>query len=338
MNQNFFKNKSLLITGGTGSFGSSYVKFLLQNKYPLSRIIIFSRDEFKQDLLQKELNSKKNPNLRFFLGDVRDKERLIYAFKDLDYVIHAAALKQVPAAEYNPMEFVKTNVFGAQNIVEAALYNDVKQVLALSTDKAVAPINLYGATKLCSDKIFIAANNIVGKKNSKFSVVRYGNVLGSRGSVLPEFLKAKLKKKFFEITDTRMTRFNILMKEAIELVDWSLKNCLGGEIIIPKLKSYKITDLAKAIESKSKLKITGIRPGEKIHEELITEADSYNCFEQKKCYLIVEDKNIKKFSEKLKIRKIQKVFSYTSDKNSFLSVKELEKIILKNFTKNYTFE
>jgi UDP-N-acetylglucosamine 4,6-dehydratase (inverting) len=338
MNKSFFKNKSLLITGGTGSFGSSYVRFLLQNKYPLSRIIIFSRDEFKQDLLQKEFNFKKNSNLRFFLGDVRDKERLIYAFKDLDYVIHAAALKQVPASEYNPIEFVKTNVFGAQNIVEAALHNDVKQVLALSTDKAVAPANLYGATKLCSDKIFIAANNIVGKKNSKFSVVRYGNVLGSRGSVLPEFLKAKLNKKIFKITDTRMTRFNILMKEAIELVDWSLKNCLGGEIVVPKLKSYKIIDLAKAIEAKSKLKIVGIRPGEKLHEELITVADSYNCFEQKKCYLIVEEKNIEKFSKKLKIKKIKKAFSYTSDKNDFLSVKEIEKIILKNFKNNYTFE
>jgi len=338
MNKSFFKNKSLLITGGTGSFGSSYVRFLLQNKYPLSRIIIFSRDEFKQDLLQKEFNFKKNSNLRFFLGDVRDKERLIYAFKDLDYVIHAAALKQVPASEYNPIEFVKTNVFGAQNIVEAALHNDVKQVLALSTDKAVAPANLYGATKLCSDKIFIAANNIVGKKNSKFSVVRYGNVLGSRGSVLPEFLKAKLNKKIFKITDTRMTRFNILMKEAIELVDWSLKNCLGGEIVVPKLKSYKIIDLAKAIEAKSKLKIVGIRPGEKLHEELITVADSYNCFEQKKCYLIVKEKNIEKFSKKLKIKKIKKAFSYTSDKNDFLSVKEIEKIILKNFKNNYTFE
>ncbi len=207
-----FKNKSILITGGTGSFGKNFINYLLKNKFPFSRIVIFSRDEFKQDQLQKELNLKKHQNLRFFLGDVRDKDRLLYAFKDLDFVIHAAALKQVPAAEYNPIEFIKTNVLGAQNVIEASLERNVSKVLALSTDKAVAPINLYGATKLCSDKLFISANNITGKGTTSFSVVRYGNVLGSRGSVLPEFLKIKSKNKIFNITDLNMTRFNILME------------------------------------------------------------------------------------------------------------------------------
>ena len=322
-----FKNKSILITGGTGSFGKSFIKFILKKKYPFSRIIIFSRDEFKQHLLQKELDIKKHSNLRFFLGDVRDKERLLYAFRDLDYVIHAAALKQVPAAEYNPIEFIKTNVVGAQNIVEASLEKNIKQVLALSTDKAVSPINLYGATKLCSDKIFIAANNITGPRQTKFSVVRYGNVLGSRGSVLPEFLKAKSKNNLFTITDPEMTRFNILMKDAIELVDWSLKNSAGGEIIIPKLKSFKVIDLAKAINSRTKIKIVGIRPGEKLHEELMCLADSYSCYDLKKCYLIIQDNYLHKFPKNIKKYKIKKFFSYNSKNNVFLSVEELKKII-----------
>ena len=231
---NLYKNKSILITGGTGSFGKSFVSYLLKKKYPFSRIIIFSRDEFKQAEMAKQFVEKNNSNLRFFLGDVRDKERLLFAFRDIDYVIHAAALKQVPAAEYNPIEFIKTNVLGSQNIIEASLINKVTKVLALSTDKAVAPINLYGATKLCAEKLFVAANNIVGKNKTSFSIIRYGNVMGSRGSVLPEFLKHNTKN-IFNITDLRMTRFNILMQEAINLVTWSLENSLGGEIFIPKL-------------------------------------------------------------------------------------------------------
>ena len=327
---NIYKNKSILVTGGTGSFGKSFISYLLKKKFPFSRIIIFSRDEFKQHELARELNAKKNYNLRFFLGDVRDKDRLLYAFKNLDFVIHAAALKQVPAAEYNPIEFIKTNIIGAQNIIEAAVHNNVEKVLALSTDKAVAPINLYGATKLCSDKLFIAANNIVGKNKTKFSVVRYGNVMGSRGSVLPEFLKNNSKKLIYNITDIRMTRFNMLMHEAIDLVISSLKNCLGGEIIVPKLKSFKVVDLARAINSNCEFKIIGIRPGEKIHEELITEAESLNTFEFKDYFLISSDNLEKKFFSKIKSKKIKKSFSYNSKDNIFLTVNEI-KALVKNF-------
>jgi UDP-N-acetylglucosamine 4,6-dehydratase (inverting) len=326
-----FKNKSILITGGTGSFGKNFINYLLRKKFPFARIIIFSRDEFKQDQLQKELDSKNNKNLRFFLGDVRDKDRLLYAFKDLDFVIHAAALKQVPAAEYNPIEFIKTNVLGAQNIIEAALENNVNKVLALSTDKAVAPINLYGATKLCSDKLFISANNYVGKNMTKFSVVRYGNVLGSRGSILPEFLKKKSQEKIFNITDLNMTRFNILMNDAIDLVVLALNNAMGGEIFVPKLKSFKVTDLAKAIDGKCKFKVIGIRPGEKLHEELITVADSHNCFDFPKYFLIIQDNFQKRYSKKILKKKIKFLHSYNSEKNIFLSVKEIKDILLKNF-------
>jgi UDP-N-acetylglucosamine 4,6-dehydratase (inverting) len=327
-----FKNKSILITGGTGSFGKNFINYLLKNKFPFSRIVIFSRDEFKQDQLQKELNIKKHTNLRFFLGDVRDKDRLLYAFKELDFVIHAAALKQVPAAEYNPIEFIKTNVLGAQNIIEAALERNISKVLALSTDKAVAPINLYGATKLCSDKLFISANNITGKNKTLFSVVRYGNVLGSRGSVLPQFLKIKSKDKVFNITDLNMTRFNILMEDAINMVVLALNKAVGGEIFVPKLKSFKITDLAKAIDSKCKFNISGIRPGEKIHEELITAADSYNCYNFNDYFLIVQENFKKRYGKKIINKKIKAPFIYNSEKNVFLTIKEIRDIIFKDFS------
>ena len=327
-----FKNKSILITGATGSFGKNFITHLLKNKYPFSRIVIFSRDEFKQDQLQKKLNLKKHKNLRFFLGDVRDKDRLLYAFKDLDFVIHAAALKQVPAAEYNPIEFIKTNVLGAQNIIEAALERKVSKVLALSTDKAVAPINLYGATKLCSDKLFIAANNITGKSITSFSVIRYGNVLGSRGSVLPEFLKIKSKDKIFNITDPDMTRFNISMTEAINLVVLALNEALGGEIFVPKLKSFKITDLAKAIDDKCKFNITGIRPGEKLHEELITIADSYNCFDFNRYFLIIQESFQKRHGKKIINKRIKFPYSYNSEKNIFLTIKEIKENISRDFS------
>ena len=327
---NLYKNKSILITGGTGSFGKSFVSYLLKKKYPFSRIIIFSRDEFKQAEMAKQFVEKNNSNLRFFLGDVRDKERLLFAFRDIDYVIHAAALKQVPAAEYNPIEFIKTNVLGSQNIIEASLINKVTKVLALSTDKAVAPINLYGATKLCAEKLFVAANNIVGKNKTSFSIIRYGNVMGSRGSVLPEFLKHNTKN-IFNITDLRMTRFNILMQEAINLVVWSLENSLGGEIFIPKLKSFKITDLAKSVNEKYKFNVTGIRPGEKLHEELITFLESSFTFDLGNLYSILPRNLQHKYNKKLLQKKIKKPFSYNSEENNFLSIKEIKKILKENF-------
>jgi len=322
-----FKNKSILITGGTGSFGKNFINYLLKNKFPFSRIVIFSRDEFKQDQLQIELNIKKHKNLRFFLGDVRDKDRLLYAFKDLDFVIHAAALKQVPAAEYNPIEFIKTNVLGAQNIIEASLQRNIFKVLALSTDKAVAPINLYGATKLCSDKLFIAANNIKGKKNIKFSVIRYGNVMASRGSVLETFLQQK-KSKVLHITDKNMTRFNINMNEAIDFVLYCLINFKGGEIFIPKIPSFYIVDLARAVSEDCKIKIIGIRPGEKIHEEMISSYDSPNTIDLGKCYAILNPYNYKFYKNQ---KFLPEGFVYKSNtNNNFLSVTQLKKIIKKH--------
>ena len=252
--KNHFKNKKILITGGTGSFGNAFVNYIVNNKLPLKKIIIYSRDEFKQFKMAEKFPIKKFSFMRYFLGDVRDKDRLSRALGDVDIVIHAAALKQVPLAEYNPIEYIKTNILGAQNIIEASLDNNVEKVIALSTDKAASPINLYGATKLCSDKLFVAANNIKGNKKIFFSVVRYGNVMGSRGSVIPLFLETK-KKNFFPITDTKMTRFNISLEEAVKMVIWSIQNLKGGEILVPKIPSFKITDLAKAICMKTKLKI-----------------------------------------------------------------------------------
>ena len=249
-----FNNKTLLITGGTGTFGVNFIKYLIDNKINFKKIIIFSRDEFKQFNLQNSFDKKILNKLRFFLGDIRDKERLKSAFKDVDIIIHAAALKQVPAAEYNPIEFIKTNILGAQHIVEAAIEANVKKVVSLSTDKACSPINLYGATKLCADKLFISANNIKGDDNIAFSVVRYGNVFGSRGSVFHEFEKQK-KKKLIKITHKDMTRFNIFIEDAIKMVLWSCKNCIGGEILVPKLKSFKVIDLANLIAPKTKKKL-----------------------------------------------------------------------------------
>ena len=251
------QNKTILITGGTGSFGNKFISLSLKK---FKKIIIFSRDEMKQDLMEKKYNQKKYPNLRFFLGDIRDKERLKFAFRDVDIVLHAAALKQVPRAEYNPIEYVKTNVMGAQNIIEASLDTKVSKVIALSTDKAVSPINLYGATKLCSDKLFLAANNIKGRSNKIFSVLRYGNVTMSRGSVIPFFLNNK--SNTYLVTDTKMTRFCISLEESVKAALWSIKNAKGGEIIIPKVPSYKIVDLVKAINKNAKIKIIGIRDGE----------------------------------------------------------------------------
>ena len=339
-------NKSILITGGTGTFGKAFVKNIL-SKYKIKRLVIFSRDEFKQYEMSKTFPSAKFPCIRFFIGDVRDKNRLSLAFENIDLVIHAAALKQVDTAEYNPFEYINTNIIGAENVIEASLNCGVKQVIALSTDKASSPINLYGATKLCSDKLFIAANNIKGSKNIKFSVVRYGNVLGSRGSVVPMFLS--LKNNEFPITDKRMTRFNITIDQAIKFVLKSIKEAFGGEIFIPKIPSYRIIDVAKAVNNNCKLKLIGIRPGEKLHEEMITASDSFNSLELKDYYVILPRLNLNskyskysKFENEyflknyyLKNKKAKKVpenFSYNSyDNKHYLTINEIRKIIKYNY-------
>lgn len=329
---NKLKNKTILVTGGTGSFGSSFIKHILNTKYKVKKIIIFSRDELKQFQLKNKLNDKKNI-LRFFLGDVRDKERLTFALKDVDIVVHAAALKQVPAAEYNPIEFVKTNVIGSQNVIEASIDAKVEKVIALSTDKAVSPINLYGATKLCSDKLFVAANNITGKQNTTFSIVRYGNVLGSRGSILDEFIKQNKLKQKFKITDLKMTRFNILMKDAIELVIWTINNLSGGEIVIPKLKSLWIKDLARSINKNSKFNVIGIRPGEKLHEELMSKSDSYNVYELKDKLLLISNQLTSYKRKSKNFKKLKNFSSYNSLENKFLKISEIKKLINQHLKK-----
>lgn len=320
-----FKDKTILITGGTGSFGQALINYLLKIKNQPKKIIVFSRDELKQFHMSKVFDQKKFSNIRFFLGDIRDKDRLKLAFKDVDIVVHAAALKQVPAAEYNPFEFIKTNVIGSQNIVEACLDSKVKNVVALSTDKASSPINLYGATKLCGDKLFIGANNIKGKQDIKFSVVRYGNVMGSRGSVLQNFLEQK-KKGILDITDIKMTRFNINMQEAIQSVINALAKSKGGEIFVPKIPSFFITDLAKAVCQNCKIKIIGIREGEKIHEEMISKNESFRTVDLGSYYAIL-NRNIFKYYKNYKF--LDSNFAYMSNTNKdFLTVKQLKKIII----------
>jgi UDP-N-acetylglucosamine 4,6-dehydratase len=327
-NINFFKKKTLLITGGTGSFGKAFLKFLLNKKIPLKKIIIFSRDELKQYEMSLDFPEQKFNNIRYFLGDIRDKNRLLSAFENVDIVVHAAALKQVVAAEYNPMEFIKTNVIGSQNIIESSIQNGVQNVVALSTDKASSPINLYGATKLCADKLFVSANNIAGSKKIKFSVVRYGNVMGSRGSVLHNFFNQKNNKEFL-VTDADMTRFNISLDQAIEIVMWTIVHAQGGEIFIPKIPSFYITDLAKAVCENSKIKITGIKPGEKIYEEMISRFDSQNTFDLKKYYAIIPERLRKYYKKNFNL--VEKNFSYNSKDNKiYLKKNDLKKII-KNF-------
>ena len=268
-------NKSVLITGGTGSFGKKFIETILRDYPQVKRIVIYSRDELKQFELKQKYPANEYPQLRFFIGDVRDSERLKKACEGIDVIIHAAALKQVDTAEYNPEECIKTNIGGAQNVINAALTSGVKEVVALSTDKACAPINLYGATKLASDKLFVAANNIKGKRDIRFSVVRYGNVIGSRGSVIPYFIE-KRKTGTIPITHPEMTRFNISLQDGVNLVMFALGHHLGGEIFVPKIPSYRIIDVATAIAPNAKQEIVGIRPGEKLHEEMITETDSLN--------------------------------------------------------------
>ena len=323
-----YKNKTILITGGTGSFGNAFIDYILKKKIEFKKIVIFSRDEFKQHEMQKKYDKKSLERMRFFLGDIRDKSRLKLAFKDVDIIVHAAALKQVPAAEYNPIEFIKTNIIGAKNITETALDSDVESVVSLSTDKACAPINLYGATKLCADKLFISSNNIKGKKKIKFSVVRYGNVFGSRGSVIPEFNKQK-KEGRLKITEKNMTRFNIFMEDAIKMVLWTEKNTKGGEIVVPKLKSFRVTDLAKVIAPNLKVIFTGIRPGEKIHETLITESEALDTIENNKYYMIINNKSLRDYYTKiLKYKKFPNNYDYSSNNQKIiLTIKELKKLL-----------
>ena len=325
MKQDYFKKKTILITGGTGSFGKNFLKKILVNKVDYKKIIIFSRDELKQSQMQEEFKSA-NKKIRYFIGDIRDKERLHSAFENVDIVVHAAALKQVPTAEYNPIEFIKTNILGAQNIIEVALERGVKKVIALSTDKATAPVNLYGATKLCADKLFLAANNSVGSKKTIFSVLRYGNVMMSRGSVIPIFLKIK-KNGIYPVTSDKMTRFSITLSESVKFCLNIIKIARGAEIFIPKLKSYNIIDLIKSINSKAKIKIIGIREGEKLDEELISPHDSNDLYDIGKYYVFC---NSEKFKKKyLKSKKVSRGFSYNSKDNKFYSIRELKKIIQK---------
>ncbi len=321
-------NKSILITGGTGSLGQALTSRILKKYKKIKKLIILSRDEFKQFTMQQTFSDKKYKCMRYFLGDVRDLDRLNQAFKGVDYVIHAAALKQVPSAEYNPSEYIKTNVFGAQNVISASINQNIKKVVALSTDKACSPINLYGASKLCSDKLFISSNNYSGKNGTSFSVVRYGNVFASRGSVIPYFLELNKQKKPITITDNQMTRFNISIDEGVDAVLWSLKNLIGSEILVPKIKSFKIIDLAYSINPKSKIKIIGIRPGEKIHEELISKADGELSIDIGKYYLILPNKGF--FKKYKNYKELRKNFLYRSDLNKqFLSRRELKKLVEK---------
>lgn len=329
-------NKTILITGGTGSFGSVFIEHLLKNYNP-KKIIIFSRDEQKHFLMEKKL-SKYQKKLRFFIGDVRDLNRLEFATKNVDMVIHAAAMKHVLIAEYNPFEVVKTNVMGAQNVIDACLKNNVKKVIALSTDKASSPVNIYGASKLTSDKLFIAANNYSGKNKNIFSVVRYGNVLGSKGSILPLFFKGA-KKGLITITDKKMTRFNITLEESVLLVIKVIKSMVGGEIFVPKIPSFKVTDLAKAISEKSKIKIIGIKPGEKLHEELISINEAQNAIEYKNHYIIASNSELFNWNKKNYIKKFggkscKSNFSYNSHNNKDqLSVTKLKKIVQTEISK-----
>jgi len=326
----FDSSSSILITGGTGSFGKAFIAKTLKCYPDIKRIVVYSRDELKQWELQQQFLPDRYPQLRFFLGDVRDKDRLKRALEGIDTVVHAAALKQVPAAEYNPIEFINTNVLGSENLVQACIDTHVKRVVALSTDKAAAPINLYGATKLCSDKLFIAANNIRGSRDIRFSVVRYGNVMGSRGSVIPFFLE-KAKTGVLPITDQNMTRFNISLPEGVEMVNHALNSAFGGEVFVPKIPSYRITDLAEAIGPSCEKPIIGIRPGEKIHEEMITSSDSFNTYDFGDYYTIQSgDCRLQERCNEADInsRPVPTGFTYNSGSNTeFLNVDQLRALI-----------
>lgn len=326
-------NKTILITGGTGSLGKNLTRRILE-KYPdIKRLVIFSRDEQKQFQMSQDYPRDKFPAVRFFIGDVRDKDRLKRAFENIEVVIHTAAMKHVDIAEYNPWEAIKTNVLGAQNVIDAAIETEVKTVVALSTDKAAAPINLYGATKLTSDKLFIAANKVVSGKGIRFSVVRYGNVMGSAGSVIPFFIK-KRKEGILPITDKRMTRFNISLDDGVDMVLHAIENSWGGEIFVPKIPSYRITDVAKAIGPDCKLEEIGIRAGEKLHEEMITVSDSFYTYDLGKYYVILPTKPAFNLDEFIKVKNAKKVpygFSYNSgDNDAWETAESMRELIKKH--------
>jgi UDP-N-acetylglucosamine 4,6-dehydratase (inverting) len=332
-------DQSILITGGTGSFGKAFVRTVLDHCPKIKRLVVYSRDELKQFEMAQEFPPQKYPALRFFIGDVRDKERLNRAMEGIDTVVHAAALKQVPAAEYNPFEFIKTNILGAQNVIDACLDHDVRRVVALSTDKAAAPANLYGATKLCSDKLFIAANNFKGTRDLRFSVVRYGNVMGSRGSVFPFFM-AKAKTGVLPITHPEMTRFNISLEDGVEMVLWALEKAMGGEILVPKIPSYRIMDVAEAIGPNCKKEIVGIRPGEKLHEEMITESDSHSTVDLGAYFAILPTGNSLVYEKYLSSGLAQAVppsFRFDSGTNpEFLSIDQIRELIGNNIQEDFS--
>lgn len=327
----FFAGKTLLITGGTGSLGKALTNHIL-NKYPeIKKLIIFSRDEQKQFQMAQEYPANIYPQIRYFIGDVRDKDRLMRAMKGVDYVIHAAAMKHVHIAEYNPSECVKTNIDGAQNVIDACLETEVERVVALSTDKACAPINLYGATKLASDKLFVAANNIKGWNPIRFSVVRYGNVMGSNGSVIPFFINKK-REGSLPITDLNMTRFNISLQGGVDMVMHALFNAWGGEIFIPKIPSYKITDVAAAIAPECALNVVGIRPGEKLHEEMITPSDSFYTYDLGQYYVILPAQpnwDVEKFLTEFNAEKVPAGFAYNSETNEEWETVDSMKALIK---------
>ena len=333
--------KSILITGGTGSFGRKFVESILKRFPDVHRVVVFSRDELKQFEMAQVFSPQRYPAMRYFIGDVRDAERFKRACEGVDIIVHAAAMKQVPAAEYNPMECIKTNVFGAENVINGALDQGVKQVVALSTDKAAAPINLYGATKLCSDKLFVAANNMKGHRDITFSVVRYGNVIGSRGSVVPFFLK-KRKDGVLPVTHPDMTRFNISLEEGVNMVLHALEHAWGGEIFIPKIPSYRLTDLAQAIAPECEIEIVGIRPGEKLHEEMITETDALNTVELKDYYVILPFTHkwtAEEYMRAFNGRRVPMGFNYTSGNNDlWLNAEQLREEIRLHVDASFTTE
>jgi len=331
--------KKILVTGGTGSFGKKFIETVFK-KYPdVKRVVVYSRDELKQYEMGQSYPESKYPQIRFFIGDVRDGDRLKRACEGIDIIVHAAALKHVPIAEYNPIECINTNINGAENIVNAALDCGVKNVVALSTDKACAPINLYGATKLCSDKLFIAANNMKGSRDLKFSVVRYGNVLGSRGSVVPFFLK-KRNDGVLPITHEGMTRFNITLEEGVDMVLYAIENAWGGELFVPKIPSYKITDVAQAVAPDCKTEVVGIRPGEKLHEEMITETDSMSTYDCGKYYVIAPSValwNMNEWMKKFSAKKVAEGFKYNSGTNTeWVSPEEIRSLIKKHIDPKFT--
>jgi len=328
--------KAMLVTGATGSFGKAFVGTVLKRYPGIRRLVVFSRDELKQYEMSQLFSEREFPMIRYFIGDVRDAARVQRALEGIDVVVHAAALKQVPAAEYNPFECIKTNILGAQNVIEGCLDAGVQRVVALSTDKAAAPINLYGATKLCSDKLFVAANNIKGSRDLRLSVVRYGNVMGSRGSVIPFFVDQRSSGEL-PITDPAMTRFNISLQEGVEMVLYALENAWGGEIFVPKIPSYRITDVAEAVAPGARQRVVGIRPGEKLHEEMITPSDSLNTVDIGPYYAILpaggNGYSVDDYCARTGGHRVAAGFSYNSGSNDeFLSVGELREMITQHVT------